>query len=170
MPMTDHPENPPLDPAEVSSTDSSDAEPAAAETEHLDAIEIPVIDEEQPPPPGGEFRETTANGLITRDVFHAMFCQGHKIAGLAFGLQTLVASAEMPEARGASDAIYDICLESPWLRFLLDPKAVWLQRAAAIAAFAVPVAAGVAEELRARDAKPAGSGSTAEPEAEASPA
>ena len=53
---------------------------------------------------------------------------------------------------------------------MLDPKAKWLQRAAAIAAFAVPVSAGISHELRARNAKPAGSSSTVDPEPEASPA
>lgn len=71
-----------------------------------------------------------------------------------------------PNARPASDALYDICEETPSLQFFIKPGGKWMQRAAAIGMFAVPVAMGCKAELAARkqaklakDAPPTGEAS-----------
>ena len=62
--------------------------------------------------------------------------------------------SEMDQARAASDALYDICLDTPSMHFLVKPGGVWFQRVAAISAFALPKAMGVVSEIKAKKARP----------------
>jgi len=72
-------------------------------------------------------------------------------------LQTLMIADDNLAARRASDAIYDICLETPWLNFFLAEDSKWAERALAIGAFFVPLvsAAGLELKMRNRPAPPA---------------
>lgn len=63
-----------------------------------------------------------------------------------------IADGEEQQARAATDALYGIALKSPWLRFLLQPGAEWLQPIIAIGTFALGKIAVVRLELSARNA------------------
>lgn len=73
-------------------------------------------------------------------------------------------------AREASDALYEICLEVSWLRWMITYEGKWVKRAIAIGGFGVGLAGSVMVELNAerqasRQAgpeKPAGETSTAD--------
>lgn len=89
--------------------------------------------------------------VFTKDQFFQNFVGVHALAGTLTKLQSLaIADKEKDTARAASDAIYDIAADTPWLRFLIEPSNIWLQRAMAIGAFAVPKAMAVRIELAAR--------------------
>jgi len=98
-----------------------------------------------------------------KDQFFANFAGAFNLGAALSALQSLKVDTGDQTARAASDAIYDIALETPWLRFLIEPSNVWLQRAMAIGAFAVPKAMAVRAELaaRAKVAKPAKGGAAA---------
>jgi hypothetical protein len=97
---------------------------------------------------------------MPRDEWCRMWLAAHGIAGIMLRSPAL---ADAPKRQGGMDAagaIYDIASETSALRWLLDPKGKWLQRIVAIGAFYAPLAREVAMDLRARRAKPAGSGQT----------
>lgn len=121
--------------------DSASSSPGA---DHLDAIDV------GDGAAGGELLDA----LLTREQFREAFGVAFKLAGSITGLQTLLAAPQSPESGPAADAVYEIAREVPWLSWLLQPAGIWLQRGLAIGAFAIPLAAGVSEELRARRAPP----------------
>lgn len=91
--------------------------------------------------------------FIGRDVFFEGFCSAFNIgACLPPYLQSLKIENDRDQARAAADALYDICIETPSMHFLIKPGGVWFQRITAIGAFALPKAMGVAAELQARKA------------------
>lgn len=127
-----------------SGPDSASSPPDGA---HLDAIPLEddgQADGQAPPAP------EPAESLLSREQFAAGFAAAFAIAGQATGLRTLSEAPQQPTMPGAASALYDIALESPWLRWLISPQSLWLQRAIALGAFAVPLAGGVAAELRDR--------------------
>lgn len=89
-------------------------------------------------------------GVLTREQFAAGLRAAFALSGGLVGLNTLRQAPEQPSFPPACDALYDTASEVPWLRFLISPDSIWLQRAIAIGAFAVPLGAGCAAELRAR--------------------
>lgn len=95
-----------------------------------------------------------AGGFVDRETFRHAFGFAFRIGGALTGLHTLTGAPDRAEAGPASDAVYDIAVETPALHWLIQPQSIWLQRAVVIAAFAVPVATECAHELRARRAKP----------------
>lgn len=117
--------------------------------EHLDAIAV-----EEPEGTAADMGEGSAAApvVISRDDFHALFCGVFGMASAVTRLQSLAVNRDDPRARPCTEAIYDIAEEVPALRFLIEPGGVWMQRAVAIGAFAVPMGMGVAAELRARQA------------------
>lgn len=125
-------------PAGASACSPEDQDPGA----HLDRISIgdeaAGAGPELPP------------GVLTRDQFRAGLGAAFQLSGGLLGLATLIAAPELDTFPPAADALYDAALESPWLRWLIDPQSVWLQRAIALGAFAVPVAGGCGRELRER--------------------
>lgn len=97
------------------------------------------------------------SGILSQDEFyHGLFAPLHDIPAALLKLQSLpIQPEETQSARQASDAIYDIALETPMFRFLIEPSNIWMQRAVAIGAYAIPKGRAVMFELRARHAKPA---------------
>jgi hypothetical protein len=141
---------------EYKTTSIHDVDPGA---EHLADFTVDPLDGE-----GDEFGGVDglsnltddANEFISQEAFFMAFCQAFNIAAcIPPYLQSLsIDDSEQAQARGASDALYDICLETPAMHFLIQPGGVWFQRVAAISAFALPKAMGAAAEIRARRAKP----------------
>lgn len=72
-------------------------------------------------------------------------------------LESLPIAADDEQGRAASDAIYDTCLEVAWLRWILAPENVYVQRAFVIGMFFAGKAGMVRAELmeRARAAQEA---------------
>ena len=94
--------------------------------------------------------------FISQDAFFLAFCQAFNIAACIppYFTSLKIEDEETAQARGASDALYDICLETPAMQFLIKPGGVWFQRVAAISAFALPKAMGIKAEMKAKRAKP----------------
>lgn len=65
-------------------------------------------------------------------------------------LRTLQIAENDPAARAASDALYETCLDVPWMRFLIQPESKWAQRSLVVGSFAVGLVQGVRAELSAR--------------------
>lgn len=125
--------------------------------EYLDFREFGVEGE----PSGGSTGETVEGeivgddsppGVLSRDQFFEAFRGCFNIGHQFTGLQSLAVPANDNAARAACDAVYDIALEVEYLRFLIQPGNVWIQRSIAIGAFAVPKYLGVTAELDARRA------------------
>ena len=116
-------------------------------------------DEAQPAEPIGEgaVGKITPSGMITYEIFDDGFCKAFMLAGHATGLQTLAQAPAQPARPDATRAMYDIILDTPALHWLLQPQSLWMQRILAISMFGLPVASGVAAEIRQRQAarKPA---------------
>ncbi|MGD1880017.1 MAG: hypothetical protein ACFB13_21245 [Kiloniellaceae bacterium] len=93
-------------------------------------------------------------GFISREVFYDGFRVAFNVgANVPPYLGSLaIGKGEEDAARQAAGVLYDICLETPALHFLVKPGGVWFQRVAAIGAFAVPKGMAVAAELGARKA------------------
>lgn len=111
---------------------------------------------------GGEGVQAEAGGgvrLLTKDEFFAAFKLLHSVPNAVaippFPLDALpIRETEMDAARQASDTVHDIASETPWLRWLIEPSSLWVQRALVIGAYAVPKAAAVMAEMRAKAARP----------------
>jgi len=102
----------------------------------------------------GSARETPS-GMIDRETFFAnfkgLFALGGVIPVAPLPLECLpIRPEEEAAARGASDALYDICLDTPFLRFLLSPESEWAKRGFAILAFMGPKLMAVRAELAGR--------------------
>ena len=124
--------------------------PTISSTEpDLTWVSEPGADPQPAPAPGGdgfEIRDPDQGNapgqqLMSRDEFFAMFgaiCEAPNIV-LAMKKQPPLKSLGVdpgdPAARGASDALYDTCRDVPWLRFMLGPDQVWMQRLMPVAAF-----------------------------------
>lgn len=109
-------------------------------------------------------QEAVESESIGKDVFYQTFkgavaapnavavaigAMGRPVA--PFPLESLpVRPEEEGQARAASDALYDICGEVHWLRFLIKADDPWLMRVLAIGGFAVPKALAVAAEVRSK--------------------
>ncbi len=97
--------------------------------------------------------------LIGKDefyhVFKFVFAAPNMIPAPPFPIQSLpISEPEEPQARAASDVVYEICEESTFLRWMIEPQSVWMQRLLVVAAFAGPKAAAVVSELKVRRAQP----------------
>lgn len=93
--------------------------------------------------------------LSPDDFYQGVFVPLHAVSGAVFMLESLpVKPEEEQRARAASDALYDTALETPALRFLIEPSNKWMQRAFALWAYAAPKAAAVRMELMAKKAQP----------------
>jgi hypothetical protein len=150
-----------LPPTEEPSPSSATGSEATSGAEHLDHIEIPAeaigAGEEGAGAPGAP----AAPARVTREQFAELLAAALGIAGAVTGLRSLpIADAERPAFMPAAGAVYDTVVEIPALHWLLEPGNVYVQRALVVAAFVVPKARAVADELaavRAARAKPAGS-------------
>ncbi|MFN4231361.1 hypothetical protein [Parvibaculum sp.] len=83
--------------------------------------------------------------------FKGLFALGGMIPVPPLPLECLpIKPEEEAAARGASDALYDICAETPFLQFLLSPESEWAKRGFAILAFVGPKLMAVRAELAAK--------------------
>ncbi len=94
--------------------------------------------------------EAAPSPFIGREEFWGLFQAAHQIPGHMAGLQTLITAPDRPAAKPASDAIYDICVDTPSMHWLLAPGGVWVPRILAIAAYGVPLMADLRRERRER--------------------
>ncbi len=90
-----------------------------------------------------------ASGFIGKDEFFGVFSFAFMMGHSGTGFKSLDISGST-SARPASDALYDICEETPSLHFLIKPGGKWMERAIAIGMFAVPIAKGVRDEVQER--------------------
>lgn len=152
------PPNPPSGPEAIPSFPEAPAEPspedssrASSSGEHVAAIEPdgagPGPEDPRGAPEGGP--ETPA-GLLTREQFRDGLAKCQRLAGHVAQIKTLIAAPDRPEYEPAADAAYDIIRDTPALHWLIMPGSIWLQRAVAIGAYAIPVAAGCRAELAER--------------------
>lgn len=89
------------------------------------------------------------SGFIGKDEFYGVFSFAFMMGHSGTGFKSLDISGST-SARPASDALYDICEETPSLHFLIKPGGKWMERAIAIGMFAVPIAKGVRDEVAER--------------------
>ena len=121
--------------------------PPADDGAHLDAIEVEEPEGQEGPRPA---MPVTSDGFVTPDAFRDGLGKGLTVSGHMTGLQTLVQGPQLETWPDAAAAIYDTIRETPSLHFLLKPGGKWWLRFAAIGAWGLPVAAGCAQEMKAR--------------------
>lgn len=134
----------PESPAAEPSAPSTGSEEVAALAAEAAAEEGEGVEEEAAGPP------ETPDGCIDREAFRSLFVGAHTTVGHVVDLRTLVAVGDNPAALAAADAIYDTACEVEALRFLIEPGGKWVQRAASVLVFAVPVALGCGQEIKAK--------------------
>lgn len=155
QPTTTQPE-PEAEP--VSATPTSDD----LDTSHLEALEAEIAAEERGGADADDAMATgdvAAAGLISKDDFFSMmqvcFAVPNVMPFPPFPLESLpIKPEEQQAARAASDAIYEIAAESAYLRWLVEPGSVWMQRALAIGPFVAMKAMAIRAELAARNETP----------------
>lgn len=96
--------------------------------------------------------ETASAAFIGKDEFFRSFRGMISAGNLAFNppLLSLMIEEGNPDARAASDALYDICAEVHFLQFILGPSTKWAQRIAAIGMFGGGLYLSVRHELATR--------------------
>ncbi len=104
--------------------------------------------------PAGLGLVATDGGFISRDAFFEGFKVAFNVgASIPPYIKSLaIAKEEEALAREAASKLYDICIETPALHFLVKPGGIWFERVAAIGAFALIKGQAVATELHARKA------------------
>lgn len=97
--------------------------------------------------------------LLTKDEFFAAFT-------MLFAAPNMLPVPPLPiaclpiqpnetvQARAASDVIYDMALESRWLRWMIEPQSLWMQRALVMATFAGGKFMAINKELSEREPAP----------------
>lgn len=115
---------------------------AALETEVAAGVEPLPIEEGEGVPPD----------IVDLATFSATFVGAFNIASAVTGLVSLRVDAADPRAEAAATAVYEIAVEVPAFRWLIQPGNPWVGRVVALTAFAVPLARGVKAELAARRA------------------
>lgn len=101
-------------------------------------------EDEQP----AEGEAAAPSDVMPFDQWLVAFKSGHHIAGHMIGSKTLIEAPNAPQIDASARAIYDTCIEVEYFRWLIRPGGKWMQRASAVAAFAVPTAIGVMGDLR----------------------
>lgn len=88
------------------------------------------------------------------EFFGSLFVLGGNMVGfmppLYAPLQTLTRAPQLPAARGASDAIYELAEKYEWLNWLIQEDSADLKRFIAIAAFGFQLGGSLQQELRSR--------------------
>lgn len=141
----------PIESAEASSKKSSETDGAP----HVDAIDWEAGFEKEADESAQPEAGVTADGMIDRETFFAnfkgLFALGGVIPVAPLPLECLpIKPEEEAAARGASDALYDICAETPFLQWMLSPESEWAKRGFAILAFTAPKLMAVRAELAGR--------------------
>lgn len=143
------PEAPPVSATEHGSTVS---EPPAgpADTSHLDGLSVaePEGSENHIDVPSGVSVET--NGFVPMPAFTASVGMMFTLSGGLLGLKTLTEAPKQETYPAATEALYHTIVDTPSLHFLIQPGGVWMQRALAMGAFAVPLGYSVKQELAER--------------------
>lgn len=130
-------------------TDSAPCRPGEPEAPEL--LELPIAGEPEPElGADGDQAAAGAGAVLPREAFRAGFDMAFRFAGSLTGLKTLAQAPDRPDAAAAADCLYDCALETPWLRWLIEPSNIWLQRTVVLGAFAVPLALEARAELRER--------------------
>ncbi len=152
---------------EPSETPESTTAPGfgSSDTDHFDDVlaGLPpeagayVADEaESAAPPEPE----TPPGCVSKDqfftAFRALFAAPNII--IRPPLQSLAIDPTDAEARAASDALYDTCVDVPWLQWLIRPESKWAERAAVVAIFAFGKYQAIRAEIAARERSRGASG------------
>ncbi len=129
-------------------TEEPDGEAAfsAGSADHFDALLRGADVSAQ----GGGGEGGSGASFVGKDAFYALFCGGFRIGNAVTGLKSLAIPQGDASARECSDAIYEICEETPLLNFVIQPGGKWLQRMTAIGMFAVPMTMNVQAEIAAR--------------------
>lgn len=148
-PETPEPENP--------ETQESQAEPSGNEPD-FESITA-EFGEPDPDPAADDDVSANASGLLTRDQFFAAFKSIFNVAAVVpvppLPLESLaIKPQEEQSARAASDVMYDIAVESPYFRWLIEPQSVWVQRAVVLGSFASVKFIAVRAEIRSKNARP----------------
>lgn len=128
--------------------------PSGDAGEHLAAIQV---EELAAVPVGGGAAPVAVkadpDAILTQDQFVKSFRGLFNVSSAMSGLKSLAVPEENRAANEAAIAIYDTAVDVRWLRFLIRPQAVWLERTAAILAFTVPMGKAVRDEIKARGPK-----------------
>jgi hypothetical protein len=99
---------------------------------HLENISIQVEGSES----GQQQDNVNTSGLLTREQFYTAFESLFGFSSAISGLKSLeISKDEKQSALATSNAIYDMALESPWLRWLIQPESIWAQRVIVIGTF-----------------------------------
>lgn len=103
----------------------------------------------------GTLCDETGAKCLTKAQFFEAFKGMFNIAGGFTRLSSLPVSEGDIAARDACDAIYDTAAEVSYLRFLIEPSNIWVQRSLVIVAFTLPKYMAVKAELQHRRAEAA---------------
>lgn len=95
-----------------------------------------------------------ANGFLTKEQFHSAIIGSLKMSGLFMGIEFLAdlekriaADNRTGDYQAATEAIYDSCMDVPWLHWVIKPEGKWLPRIIAIYAAGDHLVKGVALEI-----------------------
>lgn len=102
-----------------------------------------------------EIAETGENApeIMTREQFFQWwFVNIFDIAAAATTLESLAIGEDDKKAAAAADVIYDICLETPWMHWMISPQTQTMQRIMVISAFVAPKYRMVKAEIAERKA------------------
>lgn len=148
-PLPSRNENPSVEEATSSPISEGDDDPGA----HVDGIDFGADDigQDELGQPGA----AVPGGLIDREMFwmnfRGLFALGGVVSLPPFPLESLpIRPDEEQAARAASDSLYDIALETPFLQWLLSPESEWAKRIITILAFVGPKAMAVKAEIVAK--------------------
>ncbi|MEQ8585931.1 MAG: hypothetical protein RLO01_01885 [Thalassobaculaceae bacterium] len=108
-------------------------------------------------------------GYIPKSAFIAMLAGMFGMTGGAVGLRTLHDASRRPTFVPAAEAFYDVCVDTPALRFLIEPESRQIHNYIAIGWFVTPLARECFMEMRALRAKPVNDNKPKPETAEASP-
>lgn len=148
LPMTD-PSPPPSETRQLGEDLDSSAD---TETAHLDAIDLGELEGDPAAPADATGLPLAAGGFLSAEAWQGGLRHALSLGGHMTGLRTLLASPDAPTFPDAAQAMYDSILACPPLHFLIRPGGLWIQRAAAVMVWAVPIGAGVRAELAERRA------------------
>lgn len=154
-PPTPNAETPPPQPvpepvAEILPPETGYGSTASASGEHLDglSVEEPAGGTEQGPVPSGV--DLGPAGFIPVDAFTATLTLTFHLSGGMLGLKSLTEAPGQPTYQPAAEALYHTIVDTPSMHFLIQPGGVWMQRAIAMGAFALPLGYTVKAELAER--------------------
>ncbi len=133
---------------DYSEASSEEGQPST-EPDHFDELIASETKAEQ-----AQQAQVATAAMLGPNEFHAVFCVGFSTASHMTGLKSLEVNKDDAAAQNCTRALYETIQDIPLLHFLLQPQNKWFERAIAIGAFAVPMAAAVSAEIEERNAAP----------------